>query len=324
MSCNSPVLLIVFNRPDSTERVFEAIRHAQPAMLFVAADGPRVDRLGEADICALVRSIVDRVDWPCELRTLFHEKNLGCKRAVSSAIDWFFENVDQGIILEDDCLPNKSFFPFCDELLDRYADDSSIAQICGSSFIPASALTDSYYFTKYADIWGWATWRRAWQLADMNMENWPTWRDSDGLKKLSGSTAGFVDYWQQIFDRTHAGEIDTWDYQWMYTCWRLGLRSIQPQKMQIQNIGFDANATHTSTDIPNYVTDPVILDFPLRHPSDTSLNPVIEIAIAKRRYHLNRLHEGSVQIKRIPIFGQLLVYILKYLRERVRSATSIG
>lgn len=313
MSCKSPILLIVFNRPDSTKRVFAEIRKARPSKLFVAADGPRANRSNEAEICTQVREIVSDVDWQCELVTLFRDQNMGCKRAVSGAIDWFFEHVEQGIILEDDCVPTDSFFPYCDELLDRYALDASVAQISGSTFISGAAGTNSYYFTKYADIWGWATWRRAWQLADMSMKDWPEWRDNQGLQKLCGSTPAFVEYWRQIFDSTHAGAVDTWDYQWMFTCWKLGLRTVKPAKMQICNVGFDSNATHTLGDVPDYVVDPTPLTFPLRHPDDVRFNRLTEMRIAKSRYHIDWLTEAAFLINRIPLIGYKLTKFAKII-----------
>jgi hypothetical protein len=324
MSCNSPVLLIAFNRPDSTRRVFAEIRKARPPKLFVAADGPRVNRPNEPDICAQVREIFNDVDWPCELVTLFREQNLGCKHAVSGAIDWFFEHVEQGIILEDDCVPTESFFAYCDDLLERYALDTSIAQICGSTFVSCAAGDNSYYFTKYADIWGWATWRRAWQLADMTMAEWPEWRDNKGLEKLCGSTPAFVEYWREIFNSTHAGKINTWDYQWMYTCWNLGLKSIKPAKMQIYNIGFDANATHTLTEVPDYVVDPIPLAFPLRHPDRATLSRLTEMLIAKNRYHIDWLTEAACLVSRIPVIGHRLTKLAKLIMRPQQQEQQLG
>ena len=319
MNCKSPVLLIVFNRPESTERVFEEIRKARPPKLFVAADGPRANRPDEPGICGRVRAIVSDVDWPCELVTLFRDQNMGCKRAVSGAIGWFFEHVEQGIILEDDCVPIETFFPYCDELLDRYALDVSIAQISGSTFVPHAAKEDSFYFTKYADIWGWATWRRAWQNADMAMKDWPEWRDNQGLEKLCGSTPAFVEYWRKIFDSTHAGAVDTWDYQWMFTCWRLGLKTIKPAKMQIYNIGFDSSATHTLTDVPDYVVDPIALTFPLRHPVADVLDRATEMAIAKNRYHIDWLTETAFLVSQIPLIGRQLTKFARIIMRPQRS-----
>jgi hypothetical protein len=319
MSCKSPVLLVVFNRPLSTKRVFEEIRKARPPKLFVAADGPRAGIVDEAVICEQVREIVSEVDWPCEFVTLFRDQNMGCKRAVSGAIDWFFEHVEQGIILEDDCVPIESFFPYCDELLNRYALDVNVAQISGSTFVPYAAGEDSYYFTKYADIWGWATWRRAWQQANMAMKDWPEWRDNRGLEGLCGSTPAFVEYWQKLFNCTHAGAVDTWDYQWMFTCWKLGLKTIKPAKMQIYNIGFGSNATHTLYDAPDYAVEPEALMFPLHHPQASELNRATEKLIAKNRYHIDWLTEAAFLASQVPLIGRPLVKLAKIILRPQRS-----
>ena len=213
----SPVLLIAFNRPATTRRVFESIRAARPPRLYYAVDGPRPDRPSEAGRCEEVRSIVDSVDWPCEVRTLFRESNLGCRRGVSSAIDWFFEHEPEGIVLEDDVLPTRGFYAFCDNLLERYRSDARVGLISGCNLIASRHSPEaSYFFSHYNHIWGWASWRRAWQHYYVAMNDWPRWRDSGGLETLSVGSRRFERYWRRIFDRVYAGEIDTWDYQWTF------------------------------------------------------------------------------------------------------------
>ena len=163
----APILFLIFNRPQLTARVFAAIREAQPSQLYVAADGPRSNRPGEADLCEQARRVINGVDWPCEVKTLYRQENLGCRQAVSSAITWFFDNVEAGVVLEDDCLPIESFFRFCSELLIRYRDDTRIGMISGNNHgfrIYDDSL--SYSFSKHGAIWGWASWRRAWRLYD--------------------------------------------------------------------------------------------------------------------------------------------------------------
>lgn len=318
---NSAVLLIVFNRPVPTRAVFEALREARPPRLYVAADGPRAAKAGDKENCRAVRQIVQSVDWPCEVVTLFRDENLGCKYAVSGAISWFFEQESEGIILEDDCLPEASFFPYCDEMLERFRDDERIAQICGSSFIPPPAPDKSYYFTKYADIWGWATWRRSWAHYDLAMRQWPNLRETNSLKGLPGSTMAFVNYWTDIFDQTHAGKVDTWDYQWMFTCWRLGLLSVMPCQTQIRNVGFGLDATHTGVDVPPYVRATEALTFPLRHNEDMTLRPAVEQNIARERYFIRGVSEGMVRVRRIPVFGSLSIDFARWARSVVRSVT---
>lgn len=248
---NTAVLFLVFNRPDVTEQVFEAIRKARPPRLYVAADGPRAAREGEAERCAEVRRIATAVDWPCELKTLFREKNLGCKHAVSRGINWFFEHEEQGIILEDDCLPNQCFFHFCQDLLNRYATDERVWVITGDNFQNGIKRGEaSYYFSRYNHVWGWASWRRAWTKADMELRFWPEWKISQDWKSF-WSDLVTRRYWEKIFDQMYRGEIDTWDYPWTASVWHHGGLTATPNVNLVTNIGFGEHATHTlSSDSP--------------------------------------------------------------------------
>lgn len=271
----SAVLFLVFNRPDTTRQVFEAIRAARPPRLYVAADGPRENRVGEKERCEEVRAIASCVDWPCEVKTLFRSANLGCKVGVSSGIDWFFENEEEGIILEDDVLPLPSFFDYCNELLERYRDDQRIALISGCNLVSTHFTPDaSYFFSRYNHIWGWASWRRAWRQYDVSMSSWPAWRDAGGLKSASDGDFYFERYWREIFDQAEKGLIDTWDYQWVYACWSKNMISVLPKYNQIFNLGFGQDATHTTADAPGFVVDsvPKILSFPLVHPKIAQAN----------------------------------------------------
>jgi hypothetical protein len=242
------VLFMVFARPDTTERVFDAIRAARPARLYVAADGPRAGRAAEAERVSEVRSIATAVDWPCELRTLFRDTNLGCRRAVSGALDWFFEHEDQGIVLEDDCLPHPDFFVFCAEMLERYRDDPRVAVVTGDNFQGGRVRGDaSYYFSRYPHCWGWATWRRAWAVYSHDITFWPGWRDSPAWR---AAVADPVErrYWTRIFDRVHAGDFDSaWDYPWTAAVWHAGALTATPNVNLVTNIGFGPGATHTDS-----------------------------------------------------------------------------
>jgi hypothetical protein len=264
-----PVLFLVFNRPDTTARVFEAIRAARPQRLFIAADGPRADRPDEAERCRQVREIATVVDWPCEVQTLFRQQNLGCKRAVSSAIDWFFEQVEEGIILEDDCLPDPSFFPYCSELLARYRDDPRVMAISGDNFVSAHwRPAESYYFSLFPHIWGWASWRRAWACYDVNLTDWPAQRDAGLLRRVFPSSPSSQAHWTDIFGETARGEVDTWDYQWVYAMWKHDALSCLPAVNLISNIGFGANATHTRDAEAKLANLPrESLTLPLKHPA---------------------------------------------------------
>lgn len=313
----SAVLLIVFNRPGPTAAVFEALRTARPPRLYVAADGPRATRPDDQENCRAVRQIVEGVDWPCEVFPLFREHNLGCKRAVSAAITWFFDQEPEGIILEDDCVPTSAFFSYCDEMLERYREDERIAQICGSSFVPSPCPDKSYYFSKYADIWGWASWRRAWSIYDLEMREWPIWRDAGGLKRLVGSSPAFTDYWTRIFDETYAGGVDTWDYQWMFACWKNELVSVLPRDSQILNIGFGHDATHTGVDVPSYVAAVTPLSFPLVYNDAVVVDPATERRIARIRYFIRGATEAAVQLRRVPLVGPAAVNFAKWLKSKL-------
>lgn len=241
------VLFLVFNRPDTTAQVFEAIRKAKPPRLYVAADGSRDSREGEADRVAKVREIATAVDWSCDVKTLFREKNLGCKYAVSSAITWFFEHEEQGIILEDDCLPHPDFFSFCETLLEHYVNDERVSVITGDNFQNGIKRGDgSYYFSLYNHVWGWASWRRAWQKYDGDIGFWPEWKSS---KNWSNKFPDREErrYWEKIFDRMYDQLIDTWDYPWTASVWYRGGLTATPNVNLVSNIGFGLEATHTAS-----------------------------------------------------------------------------
>jgi hypothetical protein len=278
-----PVLFLVFNRPDTTARVMNAIRAARPPRLYIAADGPRADRPTEEQLCQEVRQIATKVDWPCKVETLFNKTNLGCGTAVSSAIDWFFELEDEGIILEDDCVPSMDFFAFCKDLLDRYRDDQRVMAICGSCYADAEPdFGVSYYFSYYADIWGWATWRRAWRLYDRDLSRWPAFSARGGLKTLADAKPWREEYWAEKFEATRAGHIDTWDYQWIFTVIEHNGFACYPVRNLVSNIGYRPDATHTtipedSNDLPPAANRAhQKLQFPLAHPRKLSRSPLTD------------------------------------------------
>lgn len=236
-----PVLFLIFNRPETTVRVFEAIRHARPPQLFIAADGPRPARVSEAEKCAEARKIATAVDWPCEIKTLFRKHNLGCRDAVSSAINWFFENVEEGIILEDDCLPHPDFFRFCQELLDYYRNDERVMHIGGNNFqfLQKRGKT-SYCFSRYAHIWGWASWRRAWKYYDANLNNL-----DEAVLVRTFNKRHIITRWMKILRKVKDKDpnFNTWDFQWTYALFAHDGLAVIPNVNLISNIGFDAG-TH--------------------------------------------------------------------------------
>jgi len=266
---NTAVLFLVFNRPDVTAKCFEAIRAARPARLYVAADGPRSDRLGEAERCEQVRAIATAVDWPCEVKTLFRAENLGCRRAVSGALDWFFEAEPEGIVLEDDCLASPDWFRFAEEMLERYRDDDRIMCVSATHFHGAAHVPEhSYFFSRYNHCWGWASWRRAWAMYDSDMAAWPTLRTQGWLRGIGHGSRAFAAYWRNIFDRVHAQKINSWAYRWMFSCWAQSGLTVLPGRNLVCNIGFDDNATNTGAGNPLEGATPLeSINFPLRHPS---------------------------------------------------------
>lgn len=269
----TPVAFIIFNRPDTTERVFAEIAKAKPPKLLLVSDGPRANRQDEAEKVAATRAIVQRVDWDCEVLTNFSDVNLGCKKRVSSGIDWVFEQVEEAIILEDDCLPDPTFFRFCQEMLERYRHDQRIGMISGDNFQFGRRYgDDSYYFSKYVHIWGWATWRDRWTGSyDVTMAKWPRARDAGRLLDMVGD-AREAKYWGKIFERVYRGGIDTWDYQWVFANWNEGRVNVMPSANLISNIGFDQDATHTkgASDVANLPV--TAMKFPLVHPAEVHRN----------------------------------------------------
>ncbi len=239
------VLFLVFNRPGATKRVFEKIRNVRPTRLYVAADGPRKERVGEFQLTEAVRDIATNVDWECDVRLKFNHENFGCKMAVSQAISWFFSMEFQGIILEDDCLPDESFFWFCETLLRRYQDDTRVWAINGTNFQHGQRRgEDSYYFSMYPHIWGWATWRRVWNFYDVEMLFWDSWRSSKSWKNYFKDPV-IRHFWTEQFDRVRNGEIDTWDYQFAASTFFNNGIVATPNINLVTNIGFGDDATHT-------------------------------------------------------------------------------
>jgi len=241
---NTAVLFLVFNRLDTTKQVLKAIKKAKPPRLYIAADAARVDKAGEVDKVKSVREyIASNIDWDCEVKTLFRNKNLGCKYAVSGAIDWFFENEEMGIILEDDCLPSQSFFWFCEELLEKYKDEKKVGMISGDNFQKGIKRGEAdYYFSVYSHIWGWASWADRWENYDVSL---------DSFNNVDFIEEGFdrkshIRFWTDIYKNMKIGSIDTWDYQWVFALWKKKQFAVLPNINLVKNIGFGEGATHTT------------------------------------------------------------------------------
>ncbi|WP_162426440.1 hypothetical protein [Pontibacter pudoricolor] len=277
---NTPVLFLIFNRPQQTQIVFEKIREVRPKLLFVAADGPREGRDDDIENCKLTRDIATSVDWDCKVVTLFRESNLGCKYAVSSAITWFFEQIEEGIILEDDILPDISFFNYCEELLEKYRFDNRVMHVAGFNIYETwKANNQSFHFSHFGSVWGWASWRRAWKCYDVEVK---FWKDNNIQNFILESffSSKFRTERKQLYDNLYDGRINTWDYQWTLCKLLNNGLSIIPSKNLIENIGFNATATHTTL-APKWAVKKVFsLSFPLKE------NGKIEVDKVYDRGHL--------------------------------------
>lgn len=278
--CNTPVALVVFRRPDLTAKVLDVIRLARPAELYVISDAPREGVPGEAEACAKARALIETVDWDCEVRLNYADQNMGCGHRLSTGFDWLFEQVESAIILEDDCVPDPSFFRFCEEMLERYRDDDRVMHISGCTYKAEPwEIEDSYFFSQYPACWGWATWRRAWQRYDVRCGGWPELRETGFLREVLGDPV-VASYWSNLFDQAHAAEpcYHTWDYQWAYTCWANSGLSVCPKRNLISNIGSGEDATHTDQDGLASMFLPVHeMPFPLRHPTNVLHNTDLDI-----------------------------------------------
>ena len=299
-----PILFLIFNRPMPTAYVFEKIRAAKPSQLFVAADGPRSDRPSEANLCAEARKIAEQVDWPCDVRVLFRETNLGCTEAVSSAITWFFEQVEMGIVLEDDCLPESTFFPYCAELLARYRDDERVMLVGGTNlFGERKSAVQSYYLSLWGGTWGWASWRRAWSHFDRGIKQWPKVLTAGVMSDLFPLPA-LRRHWEGIFQRVYDGNLTgAWDYEWLLSCWLQRGYRIVPEVNLITNIGFGFDGTHCTSDQDPLALIPMQpLTFPLRHPPFMLPNVKLESDFEERFYGALSMPSRVTKLK-AKIFG---------------------
>lgn len=247
----------------------ESLLEVKPKHIYVAIDGPRSHIPSEKQLVSECYEIFTQLPWQASVNFLKRDKNLGCRESVSSAITWFFNQVEQGIVLEDDCIPSEDFFSYAETLLEKYKNDDRVMAISGDNLISYDPGIGSYFFSRYCHIWGWASWRRAWKFYDVKMTYWPQDRES-GLLETLFSNRREVEYWKNIFDRTHAGKIDTWDFQWIHTIFRKSGMCIVPKVNLVRNIGFDERATHTKHDM-NLSLQAMDLPSPLAHPTEIKI-----------------------------------------------------
>ncbi|MFC0514578.1 nucleotide-diphospho-sugar transferase [Mucilaginibacter angelicae] len=301
---HTPVLFLIFNRPDTTGKVFQELRKQRPKHLYIAADGPRADHPDDERLCRECKGIVADIDWDCDIRTLFRTENLGCGAGPATAITWFFSQVDTGIILEDDCIPNPSFFRFCETMLIRYKDNPRIMMVCGTSYQPRPLNNNTYYFSKYPHAWGWATWKRAWQHYQFNLatENEAT---RQAVVNSTFSHARERKLWIHNLQHITKG-LDAWDYQWMYWIWKNQGLCITPWRNMVSNIGFGPQATHTfdrssaQAAMQQYEIDAIVhpehLEIGRKADQYERFNILID---PNRKYFLNRCRAALKRIRRI-------------------------
>ncbi|HCN84408.1 MAG TPA: hemolytic protein HlpA-like protein [Sphingobacteriaceae bacterium] len=300
----TPIALVVFNRPETTKKVLQAIRTVKPKQLFIIADAPREDSEQDIINCSATKKVIeDGVDWDCQLHKIYAQKNLGCGRGPSSGITKVFEKVDKCIILEDDCLPERSFFFFCEELLNKYYSDSRIMMISGNHHLFKKYSFDyDYFFSRHTQTWGWATWKRAWDLYDYEMSLWPEVKKSKWLDRILGDKLS-VRYWEKLFDKCYYEKSrDYWDFQWTFTCWSQNGLNIIPDKNLVTNIGFgESSGTHFSditspfANLPTYA-----MSFPLKHPTTFIQNLEADRQIQKDVYgHISFMQRVKRKLRSI-------------------------
>lgn len=284
----APVVLVVFNRPALTRMTLAAVRQARPAELFVIADGPRVDRPDDALRCAETRGVLAEVDWPCTIHTRFAAENLGCEANVELGLDWVFSQVDRAVVLEDDCIPDPSFFEFTDELLSRYADDERVWHVAGNrhGVRPVAFGGDSYRFSTWASVWGWATWADRWQAHRASFPRRHTaTRDGERddrpvrARPVTPQPGSLVTRSAERHFAAAAASTDVvthgWDKQWWLSIMSAGGLSVTPAVNLVENVGFGADATHTAArGRRDEAAAPIA--FPLRHPARVALDVEVE------------------------------------------------
>ncbi|WP_342550764.1 hypothetical protein MKX57_03180 [Lysinibacillus sp. FSL M8-0216] len=304
-----PVAFIIFNRPDTTAIVFEEIRKYAPDQLFVIADGPRAHKKDEAQLCEKTRAVL-QVNWDCDVTYIYSEENLGCRKRISSGLDEVFSYVEDAIILEDDCVPHEDFFAYCEDLLDYYKDDEKIMAISGNNFQTDDfEIEESYYFSIFPHCWGWATWRNSWGKMDVEMKSWPNYKVSGDFDQLCYDVF-FKEYWTTIYNDTYLGKIDTWDYQWTYSCWYHKGLAILPNKNLVSNIGFRENATHTTSENKLLENLPTFkMNFPLKHPTCIKINFEADFYVSENIFFVNDLKERAMT-------DSMKIKLFKYLMDK--------
>jgi len=296
---NIPVLFVIFNRPEIAYKSFIKIKDIKPKKLYIAQDGPRKDKESEGNkVIETRKCVMDLIDWPCEVKTLFQDYNLGCGKGVYTAISWLFDNEEMGIVLEDDCVVNSSFFLFMEEMLNKYKDDQRVGMVAGSNLIHTYHETrSSYFFSRYKSCWGWGSWRRAWRNMDLDM-NWRKNHLMDVINN-SGYYAKGHNKWLYQLRCIDTNYVSAWDWQWFFSLASENQLCIYPCVNLVSNIGNDVNATHTSFGCITYEAQDLI--FPLKEPGVICPNEEFDKAFWKKenslRFHIQRFIPNSLKIR---------------------------
>ena len=267
-SVDSSVLLVAFNRPEVTSTVISRMREVKPKTIYFAVDGPRIDRPADKDLVKMTQTLQSQFDWDCVVSTRFSDVNQGCGLGVSSAISWALESEENVIVLEDDIIPDISFFRYCDELLELYKDSEDVFAVSGCNFVPATLLNEkeSYRFSQIPHVWGWALWKRSWDLYEFELNDWRSQLSMSDLRQALGESWIATMMWARIFTLMEKKKIDTWDYQLCFAAMKYRKMIATPNVNLTENIGFGSMATHTMKE-PAYTLDRGSLVFPLKHPN---------------------------------------------------------
>jgi hypothetical protein len=286
-TCTTPVVVIVFNRPEHTALLFEQVRQARPTTLFVISDGPRASQLGEFELVHQCREIFEKVDWECDVHLEYSDTNLGCRGRIVSGLDMVFSQVPEAIILEDDCIPHQDFFSFTSELLERMRGIENIFSIGGNIWeFPDRLTVESYTFGHFFSGWGWATWADRWHELDLTLHNWNELRTTDWLSTHVGSALEVV-YWQKMFDlvSTNGNPLSfIWDYAVQFSMWKKNMLSVRPSTNLVHNVGFGSDATHTTTANPRISSrEARPINWPLTHPREIVRNEELDSCVNEVR-----------------------------------------
>lgn len=293
-----PILLIAFNRPEKTKIVFQEIKKYKPEEFYFAVDGPRDLSTDDIQKCEDVKKIADMIDWDCEIHTLFQKENLGVDPGMETAISWFFDNVEDGIILEDDCLPQQSFFKFSEILLDKYKNDPKVFMICGTNFQDGENRgTGSYYFSNYP-TWGYAMWKRSWKNFDSKLNSFPVFKKNKEIHLVLQDVKQ-IRFWMKFFEKIYNKKFNFTDSRITYSMWKNKSVCIIPNKNLIKNIGFDADSTHAEKKDGDRLSINTESLINIKHPEKISIDRDADDYFFYKIHNINIIKKIFYKIKQI-------------------------